>query len=62
MRYAINRILQKNTTNKFDIISGEQFVQCQRAFDDAVKELKKLGFGYVKSHSEILTKGKYYKS
>ena len=58
MRYAINRVLQKKNKNKFDIISGEQFVPCQRAFDDAIKELKKLGLGYVVSHTEILPEGK----
>ena len=46
MRYAINRLLHRNKTN-FDIISSDQFIPCQRAFDDAIRELKKLGLSVM---------------
>ena len=56
MRYAINRLLQKNE-KQFDIITSEKFIQSQRAFEDPMKELKTLGYGYVKSHVEITEQG-----
>ena len=56
MRYAISRLLAK-TEKKFDIINSDKFVQSQRAFEDAIKELKILGLGYVVSHVEILPAG-----
>ena len=59
MRYAINRLLQKQE-RKFDIINSEKFIPSQRAFDDAMKELKALGYGYVVSHIEITGPGDYY--
>ena len=61
MRYAINRLLSKHE-NRFDIIASDKFVECQRAFDDAIKELKQLGYGYVVSHVEILNSGTWKKT
>ena len=58
MRYAINRLLKKNG-KQFDITKSDEFIPCQLAFDDAIKELKKLGYGYVVNHIEILPEGKY---
>ena len=56
MRYAINRLLKKSG-RKFDITKSDDFIPSQLAFDDAIKELKKLGYGYVINHIEILPEG-----
>ena len=60
MRYAINRMLQKKGNKDYDITSSECFIACQRAFEDALKELKSLGLGYVVSHVEIAPQGTQY--
>ena len=56
MRYAINRLLKKSG-RKFDITKSDEFIPCQLAFEDAIKELKILGYGYVINHIEILPEG-----
>lgn len=61
MRYALNRCIQKRDKD-FDIIKSAAFVKSQRAFKDAVTELKSLGLGYVKSYPEIAPKGLYFLS
>ena len=57
MRYAINRLLKKSG-RLFDITTSDEFIPCQLANDDAIKELKKLGYGYVVNHVEIIPQGK----
>ena len=59
MRYAINRLLKKSG-RKFDITKSDEFIPCQMAFDDAIKELKVLGYGYVVNHVEILPEGNFF--
>ena len=65
MRYSINRLLKKKGKN-FDITTSDEFIPCQLAFDDAMKELKSLGLGYVVNHTEITPDGNlfwlFYKS
>lgn len=55
--YALNRCIQKREKN-FDIIKSPAFAKSQRAFKDAVTELKNIGQGCTVSYKEISPKGK----
>lgn len=56
IRYGINRNLKRHGKEK-DITKSDCFTKNQQAFADACKELKALGFGFVKHYDEIKTKG-----
>lgn len=56
LKYSLNRSL-KSHGKEYDINSSDQFVHSQRAYTDAMKELKALGLGYVVSHKEIIPEG-----
>ena len=59
MRYSINRLLKKKG-KQFDVTTSDEFIPCQLAFEDAMKELKSLGLGYVLNHIEVAPDGKIY--
>ena len=44
--------------HEFDIINNNIYKPLQKTFQDACAELKKLGYGYVVPHKEIVAKGK----
>lgn len=56
LRYAINRNLKKRGA-EFDITKSDNFINSQKAFEDACKLLKKLGYGVVKHYDEIIPAG-----
>ena len=56
LRYSLNRSL-KDRGKKHNIITGEKFAASQIAFEDACKELKSKGYGYVKPTDEITPLG-----
>lgn len=57
LRYGINRVL-KLYGFPHNIVKSEVFAKSQEAFDDACRQLKKLGYGVVKHYDEIKPKGK----
>ena len=59
LRYGLKRFLiEKGHT--FDIISDGKFRKSQIAFDDACKELKSEGLGYIQPFREISPTGTYF--
>lgn len=56
IRYGVNRNLKRHG-RKIDITKSESFTNNQQAFQDACKELKVLGYGFVKHYDEIKTQG-----
>lgn len=56
IRYGVNRNL-KCHGKQYDITKSDCFTKNQDAFVDACKELKLLGFGFVKHYDEIKQKG-----
>lgn len=56
LHYGIKRLL-KNYSHEYDITKSESFCKSQKAFSDACKMLKQLGFGYVESYKEIKPTG-----
>ena len=57
-KYALNRILKKHG-HAYDITKSPEFKFAMDSFDNAVKELKENGKGYVKSAAEITEDGKH---
>ena len=55
-KYAINRILRKKG-HEYDITKSANFKNCMDSFNDAIKELKENGKGFVNSAEEILEEG-----
>ena len=58
-KYALNRILRKKG-HEFDITQSPSFKPVMDAFNNACKELKENGKGYVNSAEEITEEGKMY--
>ena len=56
IRYGINHMMDSKG-HEFDIINNDVYKPSQKAFQDACAELKKLGYGYIVSHKEIVAKG-----
>ena len=56
LRYSLNRVC-KERGMKHNIIFGTDFTECQVAFDDACKQLKSQGYGYVTPTQEIKPQG-----
>ena len=54
--YALNRVLIERG-RKHDIINGELFSGSRTAFQDACKELKSIGLGFITPKDEILPHG-----
>ena len=56
LRYSLKRAIKKYKPNK-DIIVDKNYMKSQNAFDTKVKQLKKIGKGYVESYKEITPAG-----
>lgn len=56
IRYGINRNLKRHG-KEVDITKSDCFTKNQAAFADACKELKTLGYGFIKHYDEIKQKG-----
>lgn len=61
IRYGINRNLKKKGKQN-DITKSDCFIKNQEAFQDACRELKSLGYGFVKHYEEIKGAGNYHLS
>ena len=59
LRYSLNHFLKENG-KRHNIITGEKFTGCQTAFDDACKDLKAQGYGFITPTEEIKASGKYF--
>ena len=57
IRHALNRNLQESGRH-IDIITDHDFIECNKAYKDACKELKAKGKAVVKSYPEIVHAGK----
>ena len=55
-KYSLNRILRK-AGHEFGITKSLSFKSCMEALDNAMKELKMQGKGFVKNHKEINEEG-----
>lgn len=58
IRYGVNRNLKRHGKD-FDIVKSDCFTKCQEAFQDACRELKQKGYGFVKHYDEIKASGQY---
>ena len=58
-KYALNRILRKKD-HEFHITKSPSFKPMMDAFNDACKELKENGKGYINSAEEITEEGKLH--
>ena len=58
MHYALNRCLKKYGKT-YNITTSSEFITSQSTFQDAMNELKSLGYDYVVNHTEITGAGKY---
>ena len=56
LRYSLNRVFREHG-NRYDIITNEKFIPSQIAFNDACKQLKSEGYGYVTPTEEISAEG-----
>lgn len=56
IRYGVNRNLKKRGKD-IDITKSDAYTKSQEAFADACRELKLLGYGFVKHYEEIKGKG-----
>ena len=56
IRHALNRVFQENG-RLIDIINDQEFVESNRRYKDACKELKAKGKAVVKSYPEIIHTG-----
>ena len=57
IRHALNRVLQDAGRN-IDIINDHEFIESNKSYKDACKELKAKGKAVVKSYPEIIHSGK----
>lgn len=58
LMYGLNRNLKRHGV-KLDLIKSDCFTKSQESFEDAKRELKQIGKGFVKHYDEIKPKGEY---
>ena len=56
IRYSLQRVM-KEKGSAFDIITDKEFRKSQTAFNDACKQLKEEGYGFIKPTDEISPEG-----
>ena len=57
LMYGLNRVLKKKG-HEYDIMKSTQFMKSQEAFQQAIVNLKQMGYRYVVPYKEIKPKGK----
>ena len=60
IRHALNHNLQESS-RAIDIITDHEFIESNKCYKDACKELKAKGKAVVKSYPEIIHSGMYHK-
>ena len=58
IRYSLQRVLNEKNSG-YDIITDKEFLKSQTAFNDACKQLKEEGYGYIKQTDEITPEGNF---